>query len=113
MSTLEQFAKITVNVIRENGLDGYLPTLMVPSTKEVRAIDGIPVEIDHRDAIQDVIVRDGLNSSEFFFGVQTAPNEITTGHYTPERVSFMTIVEANDGYLMRPLASCSWWHIKP
>jgi hypothetical protein len=113
VSPLEQFTNITVNVIREDGLNGYLPTLMNPATKEVRAIESIPADIDHRDAIQDVIVRDGLHLGEFFFGVQTAPREITTGHYTPYSASFMTIVEANDGYVVRALEKCSWWRIQP
>jgi hypothetical protein len=111
MSPLEQFTKVTVNVVQKDGLDGYLPTLMFPATKTVRVIEGIPADIDHRNALQQIIVRDRLHLQEFFFGVQTAGNEITTGHYTPDHVSFMTIIQANDGYLVRVLDKCTWWRI--
>ncbi len=113
MTDFEEFAKITIGVIQEDGLDGYLPTIMVPSTKEIQAIEGISDNVDHREAIQTVILGSELEKTEFLFGVQTGPHEITTGHYTPTGVSFLTIVESDAGYALKPLHSCNWWHIAP
>jgi hypothetical protein len=49
MTPLESFTDITIDVIEEDGLNGYLPTLMIPATKIVRAIAGIPDGVDHRE----------------------------------------------------------------
>ena len=113
MTDLEQFAKTTIGVIQEDGLDGYLPTIMIPSKKEIRAIEGIPDDVDHREAIQTVILRSKLESTEFLFAVKTGPHEITTGHYTPNSVSCLTIVELDTGFVLEPVHSCAWWHIAP
>ena len=113
MSPLEEFTRITVQVIREDGLDGYLPTILHRATKVIRAIDGIPEDVEHHDAIQNVIAHEKLEAEEFFFGVQTGPKTIITGHHTREGTTFMTIIEANDGYVMQPLGECPWWRIHP
>ena len=113
MTDLEQFAQITIRVIQEDGLDGYLPTIMIPSTKEVQSIEGIPENVDHREAIQNVILRSKLEKTEFLFGVQTGSHEITAGHFTPNGVSFITIVESDAGYELQSLHACHWWHIAP
>ncbi|HEX9626486.1 MAG TPA: hypothetical protein VGA00_06060 [Acidiferrobacterales bacterium] len=113
MTALENFTRITVTVVQEDGLNGYLPTVMIPATKDIRTIEGIPEDVDHREAIQNYIIRNGFNKGEFFFGVQTGKNEITTGHFTAKGTSFMKIQETESGCVVNPLASCHWWHIAP
>ncbi|MEZ6058505.1 MAG: hypothetical protein R3C01_17525 [Planctomycetaceae bacterium] len=110
--TLQDFAKMTINVIREDGLDGYLPTFVLPDTQQIRAIEGIPADVDHRDAVQNVVQRSGYETREFFFGVQSAPQQITIGHFRPSQpTEFMQITETPDGYSDSALASCDWWRL--
>jgi hypothetical protein len=47
MTALENFTRITVTVVQEDGLNGYLPTVMIPATKDIRTIEGIPEDV-HR-----------------------------------------------------------------
>jgi hypothetical protein len=110
--TLQDFAEMTINVIREDGFDGYLPTFVLPDTQEVRVIQGIPTEVDHRDAVQNVARRSAYETREFFFGVLSAPQRITIGHLRPGQPSeYMEITETPDGYSANPLASCDWWRM--
>jgi hypothetical protein len=109
--TLQDFANMTINVVREDGIAGYLPTFVLPDTQQIRAIQGIPSDVDRRDAIQNVARRSGYEKREFFFGVNLAPKQITVGHFRPgQPTEFMEIIETADGYLTRPPASCDWWN---
>ena len=36
---LDQFVKMTQRIIAEDGFDNYLPTLLLPATREVRVLD--------------------------------------------------------------------------
>ena len=110
---LESFSSATINVIQEEGLSEYLPTLVFVETAEIRVIEGIPDDIDHRTAIQNVVRRAGHNSKEFFFGVLSSPNEITIGHHRPgEPPTFMMITEAPGGFSVKELKECEWWNIE-
>jgi hypothetical protein len=109
---LEEFAEMTINIIRENGLSGYLPTFILPESQEIRAIQGIPADVDHREAIQQVAQQSGYAMQEFFFGVQTAPNQITIGHFRPGQPTlFKSIEETSEGITTNKMSSCDWWTI--
>jgi hypothetical protein len=110
--TLQDFADITMKVIREDGIADYLPTFALPDTQQIRAIQGIRAEVDHREAIQNVVRQSGYETSEFFFGVRSAPQEITVGHFRPGRpTEFMSITETADGYSVSAVASSDWWRV--
>lgn len=110
--TLHDFAKMTLAVISEDGLDGYLPTFILPDIPEIRAIQGIPADVDHRDAVQNVVRRSGYEKREFFFGVQSAPRQITIGHCRPgQPTEFMEITQTPDGCSTAALDSCDWWRV--
>jgi hypothetical protein len=109
---LQDFAKMTLQVISEDGLDGYLPTFVLPNTQQVRAVQGIPADVDHRDAVQNVVRRSGYETQEFFFGVQSAPQQITIGYFRPgQPTEFMEISETPDGFSTRAITSCDWWTV--
>ena len=110
--TLDEFTEMTKNVITEDGIAEYLPTLAFPDTKEVRVTQGIPEKVDHRDAIQNVIGRSGHEKREFLFGVRSAYDRVTIGHVRPgEPTVFMEIVETADGLSAAALPSCDWWRL--
>ena len=110
--TLDSFAQATINVVREDGIAEYLPTIVLTDIQEFRVVEGIPATVDHRTAVQNVIRRSGYDSKEFYFGVRSAPDQITIGHYRPgEPTVFMTISKAGSDYAVKPLGTCDWWAI--
>lgn len=110
--TLEEFAEITIDVVRDDDIEDYLPTLAFPDTQEIRAIQGIPDEVDHREAIQKVVRRSNHEKQEFFFGVRSAPGRITVGHHRPgQSPEFMEIAESRTGFETIPAVAPSWWTI--
>ena len=110
--TLQEFSDITLKVIRDDGIADYLPTLALPETKKIQAIQGIPPHVDHREAIQNVVRRSGFEKREFFFGVLSSPGRLTIGYYRPgQPTEFMEISETPSGYAATPVASCDWWRV--
>ncbi len=110
--TLDSFAQSSIAVLRKGGIAEYLPTIVLSATQEFRVVEGIPTDVDHREAIQNVIRRSGYVDREFYFGVRSAPEQITLGHYRPQReTEFMQIIKAGDGYSTKALDTCDWWHI--
>lgn len=110
--TLRDFADMTITVIQQDGIEGYLPTFALPDTRQLRAIQGIPADLDHRDAVQNVARRSGYETREFFFGVRSGPAQITVGHHRPgQPTEFMSISEAPGGYSTDALATCEWWRL--
>ena len=112
--TLSGFIQTTLEVLQDNGIDTYLPTIIPLGSpgKPVICIKGIPEEVDHRDAIQQVILEAGLNDSEFFFCVRNAENELVGGHYRESGTDFFGIRKSPLGYVSIPAPACDWWHIR-
>jgi hypothetical protein len=111
--TLESFANSTIEVIKEDGIDEYLPTIVLSAINQVRVIEGIPDEVDHKEAIQNVVRRSGYQDQEFFFGVLSSSGVITVGHYRPGQVTkFMKITMAGDDYKATVLEGSEWWKVK-
>jgi hypothetical protein len=111
--TLESFARVTLNIVQEDGISEYLPTLVLLDTNEIRVIEGIPRDVDHTTAIQNVVRKAGHNLKEFFFGVLSSPKIITIGHHRPgKRPEFMLITETSEGLSIKALDHCDWWKIE-
>ncbi len=104
---LAEFTQITLSVASENGIESYAPTII--AREQVHVIQGIPEGYDHRQAIQEVILQHGLAEEDFFFGVRSAPQEITTGHHRHGAVQFARILGLAQGFTIVPLATCDWW----
>ena len=49
-TALETFAEITRRVIRKDGFEGSLPTVLLPARREVRVLEGIPADVAHEEA---------------------------------------------------------------
>lgn len=105
--TLDEFAQITLAVAAEGGIDTYAPTLIAEET--VRVVQGIPPEVDHREAIQQVIRQSGLEHAAYFFGVRSGPQEITTGEHRDGRTRFVRILGLQAGFTLLEEDVCPWW----
>lgn len=106
---LDEFTQITLSVVAEGGIAGYAPTLI--AGEQVRVIQGIPEGYDHRRAIQEVIQQQGLANQEFFFGVRSGPQEITTGHHLDGSVRFVRILGLSQGFTVASVDHCGWWDL--
>ncbi len=104
---LQEFTDITLTVLDEQGAAAYAPTLIAGET--VQVIQGIPEGMDHRAALQETVLRLGLEHAEFFFGVRSGPGEITTGFHTAACTRSRRISELQTGFVVSDLEDCMWW----
>jgi hypothetical protein len=104
---LQEFTHLTLAVLEDQGTAAYAPTIIADET--VQVIQGIPEGLDHRKALQETILRLGLEQSTFFFGVKSGPGEVTTGFHTAVDTQFNRISEMNKGYVVSELEDVAWW----
>ncbi|GAA5496813.1 hypothetical protein Rhal01_02998 [Rubritalea halochordaticola] len=111
--TVESFASSTIEVIKEDGIDEYLPTIVLPSINEFRVIEGIPNNVDHITAIQNVIRKHEYQKEEFLFGVLSSSGVITLGHFRiGQPTEFRRIVGDGADYKVTKIDSVDWWTIE-
>ncbi len=104
---LNEFTHITLAVLEDQGTEAYAPTIIAEETLQV--IQGIPEGLDHRQALQETVLRLGLEQSEFYFGVRSGPGEITTGFHTQVSTQVQRISELRQGFVVSELEDCAWW----
>lgn len=110
MPSLRDFANITMRIIGDDNLSEYLPTLVDLDSNHVRVIEGIPDDVDHRDAVQKTISRDGLGERSLCFGVKSGPGCVTVGFCSPGKApEFMEIVRTDEGLAARDIDRPEWW----
>ncbi len=107
---LEKFALATLEVLEEGNVATYAPTFFLLPDEGFRVIEGIPLDLDHGEAIQDMAGRMDLRDSDFLFGVRSGAGEITVGHYTPTRTQFLLISGTKGRFQITQLDQCAWWH---
>jgi hypothetical protein len=111
--TLDSLATVTINVIRKDGIAQYMPTIVLSATHEVVVVDGVPADVDHRVAVQNVVRRSGYDTTEFFFAVRSARDTITLGHFRPGvPTKFLAIVQKGKDYSTAPITGHDWWTIR-
>jgi len=104
---LDEFTHLTLAVLEDHGSAAYTPTIIADET--VQVIQNIPEGFDHRQALQETILRLGLTQSEFFFGVKSGPGEVTTGFHTAVSTHFQRISEMRQGFVVSASDDCPWW----
>lgn len=104
---LQEFTHITLAVLEDQGADTYAPTIIAGDA--VQVIQGIPEGMDQREALQETILRLGLEQADFFFGVRSGPGEVTTGHHTPVGTRFQLISAMRQGFVVSDPGDCPWW----
>jgi MoaA/NifB/PqqE/SkfB family radical SAM enzyme len=111
--TLEGFIEITVEFLYEHGGEEYLPTIipLCQPERPLMLVRGIPDEIDHRDAIQQVITDAGLQDSEFYFCVKSGDGEWVGGRYTPEATEFFAIRKSGEKFIAGRIPGVPWWRV--
>ena len=54
---IDQFIAMTRRIIAKDGFDDYLPTLLLPSRKDIRVLEGVPVDEDVEKVVVDWAAR--------------------------------------------------------
>jgi len=113
--TLDAFIESTLDYLRQHGPGAFLPTLIPPGrpAAPLMLIRGIPEEVDHREAIQRVILDTGLAEGSFLFCVRSGRDELVGGRYTPVSTEFFAIRETGGRYLSGRIPPCPWWRVAP
>ncbi|MDE3033661.1 MAG: hypothetical protein KGI56_08370 [Acidobacteriota bacterium] len=104
---LPEFTHLTLAVLEDHGADAYAPTIIAGDA--VQVIQGIPPDVDPREALQEMVLRLGLAQSEYFFGVRSGPGEVTTGFHSLAGTRFQCISQMHQGFMVSDLAECPWW----
>ena len=78
---IAEFKRITEQVIQDNGIPPYIPTVIVPSEGVVVALNGIPDDITHVDAARIWINESGYDSKEYFLAFKVSDEEIHLEHH--------------------------------
>lgn len=63
--TTNEFAVITKRVIAKEGFEEFQPTACYPERREVKALAGLPVDIDPEEAVLDWAFQGAVNDEEF------------------------------------------------
>ena len=109
--SLEGFIENTMEFLEKHGADDFLPTIipMCQPERPLMLIRGIPEEVDHRDAIQQVITDSGLQDFEFYFCVKSGEDELIGGRYTPTLTEFFAIRKSGEKFIAGRIPAVSWW----
>jgi hypothetical protein len=75
MATLEQFAKITRNVIAEDGFDGYLPTALYPERKHIVVLEGAPDDADLETIATRWASKGAIGDEEYLVAFKVGPRQ--------------------------------------
>ncbi|QOJ11892.1 MAG: hypothetical protein HRU74_07460 [Chthonomonadaceae bacterium] len=111
---LEVFVRSTLAVASRKGIEDFAPTLCVPGREHVAVIAGIPEGVDHREAIQNVIRRNSLESEELLFSLLTGAQEVTVGHWKPGGATrFAQIDLSSEKPVVEFDVPCGWWTLAP
>ena len=78
---IAEFKRITLQVIQDNGIPPYIPTVIIPSEGVVMALEGIPDDITHEDASRIWIKESDYESKEYFLAFKVSDEEIHLEHH--------------------------------
>ena len=109
MDNLEHFVKVTIGILLKDGLAGFLSTLVDEETGEITAIDGIPDDVDHCEALMNSIQRYGLTSKHFLFAVHSGPGVVTAGSCVDGSCHFVEIASDGADCQYSPIPKPTWW----
>lgn len=108
--TLSQFADMTVRILEDGGVEEYLPTLVLSLDRSILTLDGVPSDVDQRNALQEWIVKQG-NPPEYLFAVRGGDNELTIGRRNGDDYEFLLIYKNGDGFEARSGSKPDWWYL--
>ena len=79
--TLEQFVSMTRKIVDQEGIEHYLPTLLLLDRREVLVLDEIPADVEMELAVQQWVSRTVRESENYMFAYpQTASRLMFVEH---------------------------------
>ena len=105
------FESATLGVVRSDGFDAYLPTVVLLDIQELRVLDGIPETVEQTTPLQETIESHGWTKGPFLFAVRSGSNEITLGSCIAGACTFRSILRVGGEFLARPSERPGWWRL--
>ena len=87
------FRKMTLDVIQEEGIPEYIPTLILPSEKVVIVLEEIPGDVSHEAAARKWVKDSGHESKEYFLAFKMSDEEIRLEHHKDNSVVETAIIK--------------------
>jgi len=75
VATVEEFARITQNVIAQEGFDDYLPTALYPTRAHIAALEGVPQSADVEAIALEWAADGAIGDEEFLVAFKIAPTQ--------------------------------------
>ena len=86
---------MTKHILEKDGLDGYLPTLVLPARDHIMVLEGIPQDVDVETAAREWASRSARANEDFFlaFKLDDCHFKVVTrlGEHIDERVAVCTV----------------------
>jgi hypothetical protein len=73
--TVEEFARVTRNVIADEGFDDYLPTVLYPDRAHIAALEGVPAQEDLETIALEWAAHGAIGDEEFLVAFKIAPTK--------------------------------------
>lgn len=67
----EQFVAMTRSIIERDGLEGYLPTLLLPQRQDVHVLDDIPEDEEHEPIATNWAAEMVEDGEDYFLAFRT------------------------------------------
>lgn len=107
---LQDWTRTSINVLSKSSTEDIrVPIIADPTTRKVRALEGIPTDVSLTDALQDWIER--LAIANCFFRVATEADVVVVGHCTKKSTAFAVIRKAGSEWMASPCATPDWWRL--
>lgn len=68
---IEQFIAMTRRIIAHDGFEDYLPTLLLPSRKDVRVLEDVPSDEDIESVVESWVARIAAPEEDFLAAFKT------------------------------------------
>jgi hypothetical protein len=75
MPTVDEFARITRNVIAKDGFDDYQPTALYPNRDHIAALEGVPADADLEAIALEWAAHGAIDGEEFLVAFKIAPTK--------------------------------------
>jgi hypothetical protein len=75
MATVEEFARITNNIIARDGFEDYLPTALYPGRKDIVVLEGVPDDANLESIVMKWAIKNARGDEEFLVAFKVGHNK--------------------------------------
>jgi hypothetical protein len=72
---LDQFVEMTRNIIEREGIEGYLPTILLVQRKDIRVLEGVPDVENHENIALEWASKTADSSEDFLLAFKSSSTQ--------------------------------------